>query len=116
MGVQSFAVCEGGYHRPETLEAVCSHLLRGDVLLERQCIDAAELPRIAVRRESVVRARGVVPAAANTPDKTNTHHAASKRTSYLSGEYGPTNTLPAFSTAATAAGASARWRIRCSGA
>ena len=60
VGLQALAVGERGDHGPEVLQARRRELLRRDVLLERERVDAAELARVPVRREGVVRARRVV--------------------------------------------------------
>ena len=64
MSIQAFAVCECGDDRTKLLQPIRSDLLRRDVLLERERVDAAELASVAVRRQRVVRAGCVVTAAA----------------------------------------------------
>ena len=60
MRPQSLAVRQGRNDGAKTLQTLRRNLLRREVLLERLRVHAAELPRVAVRRERVVRARGVV--------------------------------------------------------
>ena len=68
MGVKTFAVCQGRYHRAKILKAVCGDLLRSNMLLERQRVDTAELTCVAVGRQRVVCAGGVVATAAIMKD------------------------------------------------
>ena len=50
VGSKTLAVCQGGHHRTDVLQAACRNLLRRNVFLERLRVDAAELACIAIRR------------------------------------------------------------------
>lgn len=52
--IETFTVGQCYNDRPEGFQAVCGHLLRGDVLLERLRVHAAELAGVSVRRQRVV--------------------------------------------------------------
>lgn len=63
MRIEALAVRERRDSGPEEPEPVCGELLRRDVLLEGERVDAAELPGVPVCGQGVVRAGGVVAAA-----------------------------------------------------
>ncbi len=124
MRLQPFTIGKCGNYRSESLEAVSCQFLRRDVFLKGEGVYAAELACVAVRRQCVVCAGRVITAAimgrAAGQGGGDEHQccAGDRRTgtTCLSGENGPTNTLPAFCTCTTAAAAFSMCRIRCSGA
>ena len=64
VGTEALAVRKRDDNRSEFPEPVCGDLLRGDVLLEGLRVDATELAGISVGGQRVVRAGGVIAAAA----------------------------------------------------
>ena len=62
MGLKSFTVSEGRYDGSKFLEPIKSDFLRCDMLLERQCVHAAELTGVSIRWKSVVCTRCVISA------------------------------------------------------
>jgi hypothetical protein len=98
MGIQALTIRQGDNDWPQGPEPIRRYLLRGDMLLEGERIDTTKLTCVTVRRQGMVRSRRVV-SATITVDECQPIGAISK--TYLSGEYGPTKTLPAFSTKLT---------------
>lgn len=60
--LEPLTLCQRHNRRAELAEPVRGELLARDVLLERESVDARELPRKTVGRQRVVGARGVVTA------------------------------------------------------
>lgn len=69
MGFEAFSFSEGHDDRAKFLQTCLCKFLRGDVLLERKGVDAAELFGITVCWEGVVGTRGVVSTAAKEKEK-----------------------------------------------
>ena len=49
MSIETFAIRKGGDYRTQHTKTVARELLRSDTLLERECVDTAELARVPVR-------------------------------------------------------------------
>jgi hypothetical protein len=113
VSTQALTIGKRRHYGTEFPEPVCCHLLRRDVFLERECVHPTELTSITIRGQGVVGSRCVVAAA---DEVTLAYISALMDASHLSGEYGPTKTLPAFCTEETKVLAFSRCNIRCSGA
>lgn len=61
MGLEALTVGQRRDNWAELLETCWRNLLRCDVFLERQSVDATELASVAICRQSVVGARGIIP-------------------------------------------------------
>lgn len=116
VSLESLPLSERNNDRTQPTQTVLRELLRGNVLLEGEGVDAAELSSVSVRRERVICTRGIVSAAIDDRCGSVPNHARRPVNTDLSGEKAPTKTLPALLTALTAPGESAKCKIKCSGA